>query len=392
MGNILIKNVLLDGRTRNVLIEDKRFRCLDAAPGAVAETILDGTGKALLPGLYNMHTHAAMTLMRGYGEDTPLERWLEDYIWPYEARLSAADFRRGYELASREMVQSGTVFYNDMYFSLEEAIDTAVKSGLRAAIGLVVLDGHPHGVGPEVADFLRTWHDPTGGRIRFTLAPHAIYTVSAERLVRVARFARENGLRIHMHLAETRTEVANCLRDHGMRPVAYLDSLGLLGPDLILAHCVHVNQEEADLLAERQVTVVHCPCSNMKLGSGIFPYEQMLKAGCRITLGTDGASSSNNLDLREAMKFAALLSKVSVSPDLLPASEILEWATVRAAEAFGIDGGVIAEGKLADCLLVDLDNAKMQPCHNLVSNFIYSADSSCIAGVICDGNIIYQKI
>ena len=391
MGSILIKNILLDGQPRNVLIEGKRFKSLSAAAGAVAQTVIDGTGKALLPGLYNMHTHAAMTLMRGYGDDTPLERWLEDYIWPYEAQLSSEDFRRGYDLANREMAETGTVFFNDMYFSLEEAIDVVAKSGLRAALGLVVLDGHTHSIGPEVLDFLKTWKDPTGGRIRFTLAPHSIYTVSGAKLVRIARAARENGLPIHMHLAETRTEVSNCIRDHGMRPVAYLDSLGLLGPDIILAHCVHVNEEEADILAERQVTIVHCPCSNMKLGSGIFPYEHLIKAGCRITLGTDGASSSNNLDLREAMKFAALLSKVSASPDLLSASAVLEWATVRAAEAFGIDGGVIAEGKLADGILVDLNNVKMQPCYNLVSNFVYSADSSCIAGVLCDGKLIYQR-
>ncbi|MBO7089403.1 MAG: amidohydrolase family protein, partial [Lentisphaeria bacterium] len=198
-------------------------------------------------------------------------------------------------------------------------------------------------------------------------------TVGAEKLKWAARFARENGLILHTHLAETHTEVDNCVRDHGMRPVAYLDSLGLLGPDTVVAHCVHVNDEEADLLAERQVTITHCPCSNMKLGSGIFPYARLITAGCRITLGTDGASSSNNLDLREAMKFAALLAKVGGDPQLLPATQVFDWATRCGAEAFGIDGGVIAEGKLADCILVDLDNVKMQPCHNLISNFVYSA-------------------
>ena len=176
-----------------------------------------------------------------------------------------------------------------------------------------------------------------------------------------------------------------------MRPVAYLDSLGVLGPDVVLAHCVQVNDAEADLLAERGVTISHCPCSNMKLGSGIFPYERLIKAGCRITLGTDGASSSNNLDLREAMKFAALLAKVGGDPQLLPASQVFDWATRCGAEAFGIDAGTIAEGKLADCLLVDLSDVKMQPCHNLISNFVYSADSSCIAGVLCDGQILYQR-
>lgn len=390
MGSILIKNVLLDGKKSNVLIEGKRFRCLSAADGAVAGTVIDGTGKALLPGLYNTHTHSAMTLMRGYGDDTPLEEWLNRYIWPFESRLDAETLRRGYRIATREMTRTGTVFFNDMYFNLHETVKAVEESGLRACLGLVVLDSHPLARPEEDLAFLKEWRDPTGGRIQLAMAPHSLYTVSGERLVRAARIARENGLKIHIHVSETRTEVENCVRTHGMRPIGYLDSLGILGPDVIAAHCVHVTEEEADILAERQVTIAHCPCSNMKLGSGIFPYERLIKAGCRITMATDGASSSNNLDLREAMKFAALLAKVGGNPQLLPASQVLEWATVRAAEAFGIDGGVIAEGKLADCILVDLDNVKMQPCHNLVSNFVYSADSSCIVGVICDGEIIYQ--
>ena len=391
MGSILIKDVLVDGKERNVLIEGKRFACLDAADGAVAETVIDGRGKALLPGLYNTHTHAPMTLLRGYGDDTPLEEWLNGYIWPKEAEFGSEDFRRGYDIATREMIRTGTVFFNEMYFSFQEAVDAVVASGQRACIGLVVLDGHPHSMTEAAFGFLDEWRDPTGGRIQLAVAPHALYTVSKNTLLWSVHFARKHGLRIHTHLAETRTEVENCVRAHGMRPVAYLDSLGLLGPDTIVAHCVHINPEEADLLAERQVTISHCPCSNMKLGSGVFPYERLIRAGCRITLGTDGASSSNNLDLREAMKFAALLAKVGGDPQLLPASQVLEWATVRGAEAFGIDAGVIAEGKLADCILVDLNDVKMQPCHNLVSNFVYSADSSCIAGVLCDGKIIYQR-
>ena len=391
MGSILIKGVLVDGHIRNVLVEGKRFACLDAADGAEAETLIDGRGKALLPGLYNTHTHAPMTLLRGYGDDTPLEEWLNRYIWPREAGFGVEEFRRGYDIATREMASTGTVFFNEMYFGFEEAVAAVEASGLRACIGLVVLDGHPHSMTEESFSFLKEWRDPTGGRIQLAVAPHAVYTVGTEMLRRTARIARENGLRIHTHLAETRTEVENCVRAHGMRPVAYLDSLGLLGPDTVVAHCVQVNPEEADLLAERQVTISHCPCSNMKLGSGIFPYERLIRAGCRITLGTDGASSSNNLDLREAMKFAALLAKVGGDPQLLPATQVLEWATVRGAEAFGIDAGIIAEGKLADCILVDLDNVKMQPCHNLISNFVYSADSSCIAGVLCDGKVIYQR-
>lgn len=391
MGSILIKNILLDGQKRNVLIEGQRFRSLSAADGAVAETVLDGSGKALLPGLYNAHTHSAMTLMRGYGDDTPLEMWLNQYIWPFEARLTQCEIRKGYDLATREMVQTGTVFFNDMYFHIDDAVQAVEKSGLRACLSVVALNGHPHANIEAELDFLKQWRDPTGGRIQFAMAPHAIYTVPEEKLLWMTHFAREHEMKIHIHLSETRTEVEDCLKAHGMRPIAYLDSLGVLGPDVIAAHCVHVTQEEADILAERQVTIVHCPCSNMKLGSGIFSYERLIQAGCRITLGTDGASSSNNLDLREAMKFAAMLAKVGGNPQLLPAQQVFDWATRCGAEAFGIDAGVIAEGKLADAILVDLENVKMQPCHSLISNFVYSADSSCIAGVLCDGKLIYQK-
>ncbi|MBQ3723201.1 MAG: amidohydrolase [Bacteroidales bacterium] len=391
MGSILIKDILLDGRRRNVLIAGKRFQCLDAAESAEAETVIDGRDLALLPGLYNTHTHAPMTLLRGYGDDNPLEVWLHDYVWPSEAGFNNEDIRRGYDIAAREMVRTGTVFFNEMYFGIREAVDAVVRSGLRACIGLTVLEGHPLSMTEEDFDFLKEWQDPTGGRIQWAVTPHALYTVGPDLLKWTAQFAQENGLLLHTHLAETRTEVDNCVKDHGMRPVAYLDSLGLLGPNTVVAHCVHVNDQEADLLAERQVTISHCPCSNMKLGSGIFPYERLIKAGCRITLGTDGASSSNNLDLREAMKFAALLAKVGGNPQLLPSSQIFDWATRCGAEAFGIDAGVIAEGKLADCILVDLENVKMQPCHDLISNFVYSADSSCIAGVICDGHILYQR-
>ena len=237
--------------------------------------------------------------------------------------------------------------------------------------------------------YVRDWKDPTGGRIQLVMAPHSVYTVGPDKLKRSAAFARKNGLRLHIHVAETRTEVQNCIRDYGTTPVRYLDSLGFLGPDVIAAHCVHVDAEEWKILAGRGVTVAHCPCSNMKLGSGRFPYELAIESGCRITLGTDGASSNNNLDLREEMKFAALLAKVAGDPSLLPATEVFRWASRNGAEAFGLDAGEIARGKLADAILVDLGRSSMQPCHNLVSNFVYSADSSVIRHVICDGQLVY---
>ena len=388
MERLLIKNVLLDGRTRNILIEGKRFKDLDA-PAEIADAqALDATGMAILPALYNTHTHAAMTLLRGYADDMPLQKWLQEYIWPYEDKLTPDDILRGSELAAKEMVASGSVFFNDMYFDIEQTIDVVNRTGMRATIGITVMESHSKAVSEEKKEFVRHWQDPTGGRIRLAMAPHAIYTVGERKLRDCAAFARENGMMIHIHLAETVTEENDCLREHGMTPIRYLDSIGFLGPDVVAAHCVHVDDEEAAILAERGVTISHCPCSNLKLGSGLFPYERLMKAGCRITLGTDGASSSNNLDLREAMKFAALLAKAGGDPELLPAEEVFRWASRNGAEGFGLDAGVVAEGRLADCLLVDLSDIRMQPCHNLVSNFVYAADSRCIKHVVCDGRVI----
>ncbi len=388
MDRLLLKGVLHDGRVRNILIEDKRFKDLDA-PAEVAEAqVFDASGSAILPAMYNTHTHAAMTLLRGYADDMPLQKWLQEYIWPFEDKLTPEDIRKGSEIAVREMVQSGTVFFNDMYFDVEETIDIVNRTGTRAAIGITVMENHSKAVTREKREFIRHWQDPTGGRVRLVMAPHAIYTVGERKLRDSAEFAREHGMLLHIHLSETVKEVEDCLTEHGTTPVRYLDSIGFLGPDVIAAHCVHVDDEEAAILAERCVTVSHCPCSNMKLGSGVFPYSRLMQAGCRITLGTDGASSGNNLDLREAMKFAALLAKSGGDPELLPAEEVFRWATRSGAEAFGIDAGVIAEGKLADCLLIDLSDIRMQPCHHLVSNFVYSADSRCIKHVLCDGRIV----
>jgi len=384
--SLLIKNVLLDGRKCNLLVLDGRFECMDASDNAEAEHVLDGSGTAILPAFYNTHTHAAMTLLRGYGDDNPLHVWLKEYVWPYEDKLTAEDIRRGSELAVREMISTGTVFFNDMYFDIDETVEIVREKGIRASIGVTIMDYHPKALREEKENLIRSWRDSES--VRLAAAPHAVYTVGRDNLISTARLARENGRKLHIHLAETRKEVQDCLAQTGMTPVRYLDSIGFLGPDVIAAHCVHVDKEEWDILAERGVTVSHCPCSNMKLGSGRFPYELAIASGVRVTIGTDGCSSNNNLDMREEMKIAALLAKVTGDAALLSASQVFEWATRNGAEAFGFDAGVIAKGKLADAILVSLDSIKMQPCHNLISNWVYSADSSCIKHVICNGKVL----
>lgn len=391
MQTLLIKNILLDNRKVNILIEGNRFKSTDVPQNVSADTVIDGEGKAILPAFYNTHTHAAMTLLRGYAGDKALMDWLQNYIWPYEAKMTPDDMHEGNALAAEEFIKTGTVFYNDMYFVIEKAFDVVQDSGLRAALGITLFDSHGEKEINRRLSILEKWEDPTHGRISLTLCPHAIYTAGDELYKRCSRIARDKGLMLHTHLSETQEEVENCIKAHGMRPVKYLDSLGILDRNVILAHCVYVDEEEWDILAERGVSVAHCPCSNMKLGSGRFPYELAIKSGCRITLGTDGDSSNNNLDMREEMKFASLLAKVTGDPQLLPAKQVFEWATKNGAEAFGIDAGVIAEGKIADAILVDMNDVKMRPCHDLISNWVYSADSSCIREVICDGKIIKKQ-
>lgn len=392
MKTLLIKGVLHEGSRHDILVEGNRFKTMaPEGSGLQADEVIDAEGLAILPGFYNTHTHAAMTLCRGYADDMQLDKWLNEYIWPFEANLGPADIRKGSDIAIKEMMDSGTVMFNDMYFCIEETIDLVAKSGMRAAIGITVMDNHSLAQAKEKQDFVRNFQDPTGGRIQLVIAPHAVYTVSTERLKSWAAFARDNGLRLHIHCCETKKEVADCIATYGMSPVQYLDSIGFLGPDVIAAHCVVVDDRDADTLASRGVTVAHCPCSNMKISSGALPYERLIKAGVKMTLATDGVSSNNNLDMREEMKFAALLAKVSGNPELLPAEEVLRWATVNGAEALGYDAGIIAEGKLADCILVDMDNIRMQPCHNLISNWVYAANSSCIRKVLCDGKVIFEK-
>lgn len=400
--NLLIKNVLLGTGRTNILIEDSRFSKIGVPSDFSAAEVIDAEGLAILPAFYNTHNHAAMSLLRGYADDMPLQKWLQEYIWPYEDKLTADDIERGSELALREMISGGSVFFNDMYFEIERTIGLVDRMGTRACIGITVMENHSLAVEDQKRDFVDHFVDPTGGRIQLAIAPHAIYTVGREKLIRSAEWARNKGLKLHIHLSETAGEVESCLKEHGMTPVRYLDSIGFLGNDVVAAHCVHIDEEEWGILAERGVTVSHCPCSNMKLGSGRFPYELAIRSGARITLGTDGCSSNNNLDMREEMKFASLLAKcVSVSsdgtmsntgdPTLLPAETVMEWATVNGARAFGIDAGEIAEGKVADCILVDLGAERMNPCHNLVSNWVYSASSDCVRTVICDGKIIMRK-
>lgn len=387
---MLIKNVLMeDGRKVNILIEKNIIKAIGVPDNTEADEVTDAEGMAILPAFYNTHSHSAMNLLRGYADDMPLQKWLNEYIWPFEGKMTAEDMAAGSRLAVNEMVRTGTVGFYDMYFHMDGTAGVAEAAGMRAVAAETFFQ-HTIGTLEPYVPVMNSWnreHRMT----KMAIAPHAIYTNTTESLQKAVRTARENGALINIHVAETRDEVDNCISATGMTPVRYLDSIGLLGPDVNAAHCVWLDREEWDIMAERGVTVAHCPCSNMKLGSGRFPYRDAIASGVRLTLGTDGAASNNNLDMREEMKFAALLAKVDGDVECLPATEILKWATRNGAEALGIDAGIIAEGKVADCILIDINDFRMQPCHNLISNWVYAASSDCITTVICDGKVIYRR-
>ena len=395
--SILIKNVLLGGRARNIYIEGNEIEAIsEASKEQVAEFVIDGTDKAAIPGLFNAHTHAAMTLLRGYADDMPLQEWLETKIWPVERKLTEDDVYWGTKLACLEMIKSGTIFFNDMYWHWRGSARAVAECGIRAALSAVFIDGFDEEKAKEQIirnEALYKESKELPERIIFALGPHAIYTVSESSLCWVRDFAEKHDLLVHIHLSETKTEVEDCIKRHGMRPVEYLNELDFLCARTIACHCTHLSRNEMELLKKHNVKIVHNPTSNMKLATGRKQYDELKRLGlyANIALGTDGCASNNNLDMFEEMKIASLLQKVySGDPTCMPAKEAFGLATGNAARMFRINAGEIAEGKLADVVLLDLKNVNLVPNHNLISNIVYSANGSCVDTVICDGAILME--
>lgn len=395
--NILLKSVRHQNASADILIEGNRFKRI-ALPGEIPAAgipqgteVVDCSRFAILPAFYNAHTHAAMTLFRGAADDLPLMKWLSEWIWPMEKKLDADAVYAGSRLAILEMIKSGTVFFSDMYWFREATIRAAEEMGIRATVGVTFAEGLVDDSEPNF-EFLRMHHKDYSSRVNLAVMPHAVYTVGETLFRRCADIAEELDLKLHLHLSETADEAQRSRTPtNGKSPVEYLDSRGILSPRTIAAHAVHLSDLDISILRERGVSVVHCPASNMKLASGIFRTGNVLDAGIRVALGTDGAASNNNLDMREEMKLAALLAKVSSgNPEMLPASKVFEMATKNGAEAYGIDAGVIAEGKLADALLIDLENERLVPGSNLISDWVYSADSRAIDSVLCDGKFVMR--
>jgi 5-methylthioadenosine/S-adenosylhomocysteine deaminase len=385
-----------------VAVRDGRIEAVlpmaEAAQRFAQYARVDLPGHALIPGLVNAHTHAAMALMRGIADDLPLMRWLQEHVWPVEAKHVSAEFvRDGTLLACAEMLRGGVTCMNDMYFFPEAALEAALAAGMRAALGLIVID-FPSAYASDPDQYLAKglalrdqWREHP--QLSFCLAPHAPYTVSDATFRKVAQLAAELDLPVHVHVHETVEEVERSLAEHGVRPLQRLAGLGLLGPNLIAVHAVHLTADEIALLARHGCSVAHCPSSNLKLASGLAPVAALLAAGVNVALGTDGAASNNRLDLFQEMRSAALLAKaVARDAAAMPAHAALQAATLGGAKALGLEEriGSIAAGKAADLTAVALDGLELQPVYDVVSHLVYACGREHVTDVWVGGERVLR--
>lgn len=404
MGSILLKNILLDGEAVDIKISGKYIseitKVSDTGGSAVSGTasgveVVDCTGKRAFPGLVNMHTHAAMSLMRGIGEDIMFQDWISK-IWKVESGLDDEFVYWGTKAACLEMLKTGTTTFNDQYWFSPTAHKAAVEMGLRPVVSYVVLDHYD----PDEAlrqkeqcqrmyEQSLQWPDSS----KFVIAFHSIYSVSEEMMLWSAAFAREHSLKLHIHLCETENEVKDCYAKHGMSPVKYLDSLGILGPDVIAAHTLWLSDEDIEILGRNRVSCVHNINSNLKLASGYrFKYNELRDAGANVCIGTDGCASSNNLDMFEAMKTSAIVQKAwRNDPMAMPLDELVAMATVNGAKALELNVGKIEPGALADILVINTDNTFFLSPGSFLANLIYSAHSDCVESVICNGRFVMKE-
>jgi len=400
MADILIKNgyvITMDGppiENGYVLVEDSKITYVGKEEKP-AHKVINANNCVVMPGMINTHTHIGMTLFRGYADDLPLKQWLEDHIWPAEAKLTDEDLYIGTMLGCLEMIRSGTTAFADMYIHVDSVARAVEESGMRAALSYGMIDlGDKSRADSELAEgsrFVKKWNGSAEGRITAMYGPHAPNTCSREFLARVKEQAVRDNARIHIHVLETEAELNQMKEQFGMCSVNMLDELGFLGPDVLAAHCIWLSGGDMDILANRNVNIAHCPISNMKLASGIAPIPELLKRGANVSLGTDGCASNNSLDMFEEMKTTALLHKVnSMDPTTLPAEEVLKMATINGAKALGFPVGVLRPGMLADIIIVDMHKPHLLPVHNPTSHLVYAARGSDVKTTIVNGNILME--
>ncbi|NLL80770.1 MAG: amidohydrolase [Tissierellia bacterium] len=403
--SILIKNIDLlsmDGerdlvKNTNIYINGDRIDHIGELKDDIdVDRVIDGKNKLAMPGLVNAHTHMGMSLLRNYADDLPLFDWLQKKIWPIEAKMTGEDIYWGTLLSMVEMIQSGTTAFCDMYVDMEGVGKATEESGMRAVLtrGTTEDKVNPEGKIDETRVLYNNWHNKGNGRIKIMVAPHAPYTCGDGFLLKLMNLANELNTGIHIHVSETKKEVEDSIRQHGKTPVQHLNDLGLFDYHTIAAHCVHVNDEDIDIMYEKNVFPVNNPVSNFKLASGFSPVDKMLKKGIRVALGTDGASSNNSLNMFEEIKLASIVNK-AVNLDAVSVSsfDALKMATVNGAMALDIvdEVGTIEVGKKADIILIDFDKPHLYPKHNIISALTYSVQGSDVDTVIIDGKIIMEK-
>jgi 5-methylthioadenosine/S-adenosylhomocysteine deaminase len=407
---VLIKNAAIIPMTGSeevikegyICIEEDKIESigLEYPDKFIPDMVLEGKNKLVLPGLINTHTHIPMTLLRSYADDLPLEKWLFEKIFPIEDQFTAEDIYWASMLGLTEMIGSGTTCFADMYFFMDQIGKAVEEAGIRADLsrGLQCFDEsfdeqkdkRLH----ESRQFYKDWNNRAEGRIKVRLGPHSVYTCIPQYLKSTLRLAEELGTGIHIHLSETQKENEECLKKYGKTPTQHLNDLGILRPNTIAAHCVHITEKDMDLLQKNKVSVLHNPGSNLKLGSGIAPIKKLMNKKINIALGTDSASSNNNLDMLQEVYLAAVLSKgAEEDPTLVKAYDALEMATVNGAKALGIDHmtGKLERGMKADLILVSMNKPHFYPLHDRLSNLVYSGQSGDVDMVMVDGKILYEK-
>jgi 5-methylthioadenosine/S-adenosylhomocysteine deaminase len=380
----------------DVLIDRERGAIIEIGDVDGADETLDASNALVTPGFVNGHCHVAMTLLRGYADDKPLDAWLREDIWPAEAELTPKAIRAGTELGLLEMIKGGTTAFADMYFEVPETVDAVDEAGLRARLGhgVVTVAKDEAGARQDTETSLeiaREYDGAADGRISTAFMPHSLTTVGEEYLEEFVPQAREAGIPIHYHANETEDEVAPIVEERGVRPLEYAAELGMLEPEDFVAHGVHVDETEIKLLAEAGTGVIHCPASNMKLASGAAPIQQMLDAGVSVGLGTDGAASNNDLSMLDEARDAAMLGKLAAEDaSAVPAEAVAGLLTHDTADAIGVESGRLEEGAPADLAVIDLEGPHLTPAHDLVSHLTYAASAADVRHTICDGQVLMR--
>ncbi|NLK43160.1 MAG: amidohydrolase [Tissierellia bacterium] len=403
---ILIKGITLvpmDGKNEvieetNIYLDEEIIHIGELKEDIEVERVIDGKNKVAMPGLINAHTHIGMSLLRNFADDLPLHSWLTEKIWPTEAKLIAKDVYWGSLLSMVEMIQSGTTAFCDMYFFMDEVGKGLEEAGIRGVLTRGLIEENDEVVNKEklrdTRDLFKNWHGKGNGRIKVMVAPHAPYTCSPDFLLETMKLANELNTGIHIHLSETKKEVEDSFKAFGKSPIKHVYDLGLLDIHTIAAHCVHVDEEDIEIMKEKNVYPVNNPGSNLKLASGFAPVDKMLKKGISVALGTDGSSSNNNLNMFEEINLAAIVNKaVNLDAVSVPAIDALGMATINGAKALDWDDeiGSIEIGKKGDLILIDMDKPHLYPRHNIISSLAYSVQAADVDTVIVDGKIIMEK-